>query len=52
MIWHSVAFDQLDAYLVAMFSQALADIFPERAKDCLLAIFWYDDNVVRQYHRI
>ena len=46
MIRHRMAFDPLDAHLVTEFPEDLADIFPERAKDCLLAVFWYDDNVV------
>jgi hypothetical protein len=46
MIRHRMAFDQLDAHLVTEFPEDLADIFPERAKDCLLAVFWYDDKVV------
>jgi len=45
-IRHRMAFDQLDAHVVTAFPEDLADIFPERAKDCLLAIFWYDDHVV------
>ena len=46
MIRHRMAFDSLDAHVVTEFPEDLADIFPERAKDCLLAIFWYDNNVV------
>jgi hypothetical protein len=46
MIRHRMAFDSLDAHLGTAFPKDLSDIFPERAKDGLLAIFWYDDNVV------
>ena len=46
MIRHRMAFDSLDAHLVTAFPKDLSDIFPERAKDGLLAIFWYDDNGV------
>src|SRR5713226_2583609 len=46
MIWHRMAFDQLDAQLVTELPENLPDIFPERAKDCLLVIFRYDYNVV------
>jgi len=46
MIRHRMAFDSLDAPLGTEFPEDLSDIFPKRAKDCLLAIFWYDDNGV------
>src|ERR1044071_5978580 len=46
MIRHRMPFDQLDVHLGTEFPQNLTDVFPECAKDCLLAIFWYDDNVV------
>jgi hypothetical protein len=46
MIQHRMPFDQLEAHLGTEFPEELTDIFPERAKDCLLAVFWYDDKVV------
>jgi hypothetical protein len=46
MIRHRMPFDQLDVHLGTEFPPNLPDVLPERAKACLLAIFWYDDNVV------
>jgi hypothetical protein len=38
VIRHHLPCDQLDTHLVTEFPEDLANILPERAKDCLLAI--------------
>src|SRR5215813_9653888 len=46
MVGHGMPLDQFDPHLVAEFPQDLANILAERAKDCFLPIFRYDDDVV------
>src|SRR5206468_8555044 len=46
MVGHGMPLNQFDTHLVAEFPQDLANILAERAKDCFLPIFRYDDNVV------
>src|SRR5919109_1775838 len=46
MVRHGMPLDQFDTHLVAEFPQDLANILAERAKDCFLPIFRYDDDVV------
>jgi hypothetical protein len=41
---HRLAFDHLEAHGLTAFPEALADRLPERAKDGLLVLLWYDDN--------
>src|SRR6266566_2211215 len=46
MVRHGMPLDQFDAHLIAEFPQDLANVLAERAKDCFLPIFRYDDDVV------
>src|SRR4030095_12060298 len=46
VVGHGMPLDQFDTHLVTKLPQDLANILAERAKDCFLPIFRYDDDVV------
>jgi hypothetical protein len=46
MVWHRVAFDQLDIELLAQLPQEATDIFAKPTEDCFLPVFRYDHYVV------
>ena len=46
MVGHGMPLDHFDAHWLAEFSQDLANVLAERAKDCFLPICRYDDNGV------
>jgi hypothetical protein len=46
MIRHGMPFDQLNVALLAELPQDAANVFAQRAEDCFLPIFRYDDHMV------